>query len=62
MGELVLHPTHPLFKQLAHPTCPECHNEIFPITPVVIHHLPGGRYVVLHEECDPAGQDDKEIA
>ena len=51
MGDLLLHPTHPLFKQLQHPTCPECQREIFPMTPVELEELPTGQIMYRHEEC-----------
>jgi len=51
MGDLLLHPTHPLFKQLARPTCPECQREIFPMTPIEIEELPDGKQMYRHKEC-----------
>ena len=51
MGDLVLHPTHWLFKQFKHPSCPECQREILPLTPVDIEDLPDGRKMFRHAEC-----------
>ena len=51
MGDLLLHPTHWLWKQLPHPICPECRLEIFPMTPVDIEYLDDGRAMFRHAEC-----------
>jgi hypothetical protein len=51
MGDLVLHPTHWLFRQFKHPACPECQTEILPLTPVDIEELPNGSKMFRHAEC-----------
>jgi hypothetical protein len=56
-GQLVLHPTHWLWKGGPHPACPVCRREILPLTPVVMEDLDDGRTLVVHEECH-----DNEVA
>lgn len=51
MGDLFLHPQHWLFKQFEHPACPECQQEIFPLTPVEMEELADGRIMFRHAEC-----------
>jgi len=51
MGDLLLHPTHPLFKQFKQPMCPECKREIFPMTPVDLEPLDNGLTMYRHEKC-----------
>ncbi len=58
MGEIVLHPEHPLFKQFRHVACPECRREILPMTPIAIEMLPDGRALFRHAECAPKPEED----
>ena len=51
MGQLYLHPKHPIFKQFKHLACPICQKEIFPINSIVIENLEDGRCLILHERC-----------
>jgi hypothetical protein len=51
MGDLLLHPTHWLFKQFSHPCCPECKREILPLTPIDAENLDDGKIMFRHAEC-----------
>lgn len=51
MAEIVLHPNHWLFQQVAHPVCPECGAEIVPGTPVDIEEEGPNRFRFRHKGC-----------
>lgn len=51
MGQLYLHPKHPIFKQFSHLACPVCQKEIFPKNPITVEPLGNGKCLILHERC-----------
>ena len=50
-GELLLHPTHWLYKGHNIPRCPECLKAIEPMTPVEVEELPDGLQMFRHAKC-----------
>ncbi len=51
MGDLLLFPTHPVFKGRNHLECPTCRKEIVPMTPIDLELLDDGRVMLRHAEC-----------
>ncbi len=57
MGELILHPTHWLFKQCRRPVCPACRREIVAGDAVVMEDAGEDKVLFKHAGC-VAGKGD----